>query len=442
MRTFEKLLIALAAVFVCFAFSGCSSFEMDAESLMQPPSLNEEQAKLNSALTEVIGENYKLHYPSIGGTNSAFIFYDLDDDGAEEAITFYSVNDDNIRINILEKNKENWVSIYEAAGASGEVEIVRFIETAKDEHCLAVKWDQEVGIYRFENQRLETLYSAPCDGMSIVDINADGYDDIMTFSGGYVGSYSAALLFHSDEGLVAMDSVNISTPYSGIMASQNGFLMEDKPAYFVDSEIYEGVYVTEVFTVREGRLKRETLANYLPKEAKEDNGTGSVIIISEYGKRGIYARNTAVCCTDIDKDGIMEMPVEYREEAATSDNTEIFFIDYIKCGETKEESYSVWFGFADPEGEYRFELPEEWADTVDIQYNSGSEEYVFINIENGADILRIKAERVNEYRDRYDENYVLLGENGTMAYYVYAIAQKGDKFYLEPDTLKNRFEFT
>ena len=101
----------------------------------------------------------------------------------------------------------------------------------------------------------------------------------------------------------------------------------------------------------------------------------------------------------------------------------------------------MWFGFAEPSDGYCFELPKEWADTVDIQYNSGTDEYVFKNIENGADILRIRSEFVNEYHDRYDENYVFVGENGTKAFYVYSLAQKGDKFYLAPESFIDRFSF-
>ena len=85
---------------------------------MQPPSLTEEQAKLNDALKSVIGDSFYLKYPMNEGSNSAFMFCDLDEDGTEEALAFYSVREDEngTRINIMKNTGGSWTSVYEAAG--------------------------------------------------------------------------------------------------------------------------------------------------------------------------------------------------------------------------------------------------------------------------------------------------------------------------------------
>ena len=90
----KKFLITAASLILCFVFSGCNVLEMDTEALMKPPVFTAEQEKLNAALTEVIGESYVLRYPKTGELNSAFIFKDLDGDGTEEAMAFYSVYDE------------------------------------------------------------------------------------------------------------------------------------------------------------------------------------------------------------------------------------------------------------------------------------------------------------------------------------------------------------
>ena len=87
----KKTLLVLAAMFFCLAFSGCTVFETDTEALMKPPVFTEEQEKLNSALANILGESYVLKYPENGETNSAFVFRDLDGDGTEEAMAFYSL---------------------------------------------------------------------------------------------------------------------------------------------------------------------------------------------------------------------------------------------------------------------------------------------------------------------------------------------------------------
>ena len=130
----KKLLLLFAAVFFVLGFSGCSAFETDTEALMQPPSLTEEQAKLNDALTGVTGGDFYLKYPLNNGSNSAFMFCDLDGDDSEEALAFYSAGDDSsgTRINILRQSGGDWVSVYEAAGSSGDISDVHFLDTGKE----------------------------------------------------------------------------------------------------------------------------------------------------------------------------------------------------------------------------------------------------------------------------------------------------------------------
>ena len=152
------MLFAILAL--SLSFSGCTFFETDTEALMRPPVFTEEQEKLNKALTEVIGESYVLKYPQTGEMNSAFIFKDLDNDGTEEAMAFYSLLDDSTRINILKKEGENWVSVYEAAGFYGEIEKVEFAEMDEKGEAIIIKWEQEAGIYRYESERLESISSA------------------------------------------------------------------------------------------------------------------------------------------------------------------------------------------------------------------------------------------------------------------------------------------
>ena len=90
----KKILLMFAAALFAVAFSGCSAFETDTEALMQPPSLTEEQAKLNDALTNVIGENFYLKYPLNGGSNSAFMFCSLLNDSKTVSQTFVMLSID------------------------------------------------------------------------------------------------------------------------------------------------------------------------------------------------------------------------------------------------------------------------------------------------------------------------------------------------------------
>lgn len=431
----KKLLILLAAAALALCFSGCSAFETDTEALMQPPSLTEEQAKLNDALTSVIGENFYLKYPFNEGSSSAFMFCDLDGDGKEEALAFYSTGEDSTgtRINILQQKNEDWVSVYEAAGSSGDISDVHFLDIGK-EKLLVVKWEKEVGIYEFIESRLEQLYMSPCDGIELADMNDDEVLDIIVFSGSYDGRSVARIIYSSNGAMEISEAVYITAEYGNIYSTVSGELGDGHKGFFIDSKIYDNIYLTEVLILSEGRTVRHTIASFVEDEDEESNGTGFV-----FTKRGMYARNTMAVCKDIDGDGIVEMPIEIRDDAATVDNEKLYFIKYVKFNGTDSET--VWYGFAGGDEEFIFRLEEEWTEGVTITYDTAYGEYLFAGEESGEELLRIRSAPADEYQDIYRDNEVLAAKNGTKAFYVTVCTKEGDEYFIEPESCKERFEF-
>lgn len=433
----KKILLLAAAAFFALAFSGCSAFETDTEALMQPPSLTEEQAKLNDALTSVIGDSFYLKYPQIEGSNSAFMFCDLDGDGSEEALAFYSAGDDSsgTRINILRHSGGDWVSVYEAAGSTGDISDVYFLDTGK-EKLLVVKWDKEVGIYEFVSDRLEQLYMSPCDGIELADMNGDDVLDVLVFGGSYDNRCTARILYSGGDGMEISEAAYINAEYANIYSTAVGGLGDGRRGFFVDSKIYDNIYLTEVLVLEGKRTLRYTIASFIVEE-EESSGTGFVI-----SKRGMYARNTAAVCTDIDGDGVIEMPVEIREDTVTTDSydeSRLYFIEYVKYDGT--DALPVWYGFANGEDGYVFRLEKEWSDGVAIRYNADFDEYSFIDTEKGEEVLSIRSASAGAYRDIYEDNEVLAGKNGTKAFYVTVRAKEGDRYYISPESCKERFTF-
>ncbi|MEG1687292.1 MAG: hypothetical protein RR276_05360, partial [Angelakisella sp.] len=100
--------LLLVAVLLCVTFAGCAPVESNAENLMQPPKLTEVQAQVDTALREAVGQEFNLKYPRNGEHRSAFNFLDLDSDGADEAIAFFSTSDNVIQIAMLRQTNDSW----------------------------------------------------------------------------------------------------------------------------------------------------------------------------------------------------------------------------------------------------------------------------------------------------------------------------------------------
>ena len=439
----KKLFLVLAAALLVLAFSGCSVYETDTESLMRPPLMSEEQEKLNEALSKVAGENYTLKYPETGETNSAFVFKDLDMDGNKEAMAFYSSVDESTRINILKKEGDGWVSVYEAAGFSGEIKSIDFAEMDKNGTVLLVKWDDRIGVYRYKNNRLETIYSGNSSGATIADINKDGYSDIVVFKETDMNRSLFSVIYSDGAEVLMTEDISVHAQFDSIMSAKTAKLNSEKTAYFIDSVIYEGVYLTEIITLEEGELKRHTLADFVDYEEEEEEepseNSGTIIIIGgNLGKRGIFLRNTAVSCMDTNKDGIMEFPVEVREDYAKEKNSNIYYLQYMQVAE--ETAYPVWNGVANSENGYLFALPIQWNDRVTPSFNSLNNELVFSETETGKVVFKICMVQKSDYQDKY-EDYTLAAEDGTRNFYAKSFVEPETPFYLEPEQYENFFIF-
>ena len=442
MFVFLKRFFVVAGIMtLVFAFSGCTAFETDTEALLSPPVFTEEQENLNFALTEVIGEDYVLKYPENGSTNSAFIFEDLDEDGTEEAIAFYSVLDENTRINVLKNEKGKWISVYTAPGFYGDIQKVDFVKIDEKGPAVIIKWEQEIGIYRYEKEKLESVYREICEGFEVADIDGNGFHEVAVFTGSPMRRTMVNIIHGENGGIKVSEQISIHAQYDKIYAKTSGLLNEGKSAYFIDSEISEGVYLTEIMTFENGEAKREFVADFVETgdEKTEEDTSGIVVVLGgDYGERGIFLRNTKIGCLDTNGDGIIEMPVELREDYAQDKSSEIFFLQYMQYNGEKSEP--VWNGVANTESGYLFTVPESWNKKVSVQNGSSTDSFVFTNVKTGAAVLEIFAVSKNDYQDKY-EDYILAAEDETKNYYVKLAEGEESEFYIAPETISESFIF-
>ena len=124
MKAFKILSLA----FTVFILTGCS-FSASIDTLMSPPKLSVEQEQIYNALTDAAGTSISLKYPKSGKYLSAFIVEDIDGDGGNEAIVFYektslAVEENTLRINILDKDGDKWRSVCDTSADGTEIEKV------------------------------------------------------------------------------------------------------------------------------------------------------------------------------------------------------------------------------------------------------------------------------------------------------------------------------
>lgn len=131
----KSLLLFVLLIVLGVSLSGCSlvsGFPMS--KTIRPPRLEGEKQALQLAFEKNAGEKVTLKSPSKGSYLSPFVLYDINGDGIEEAFVFYSDSsaDTSVRVNILQKIEDNWVSVADLKGSGNAVYEIEFIDANID----------------------------------------------------------------------------------------------------------------------------------------------------------------------------------------------------------------------------------------------------------------------------------------------------------------------
>ena len=141
---------------------------------------------------------------------------------------------------------------------------------------------------------------------------------------------------------------------------------------------------------------------------------------------------------DINGDGFIDLPVEYREDYAQEASEKIFFLQYMSCAGT--ETKPVWNGIANTEGGYLFAVPESWNEKISAAFGNSADELIFTDVSTGETILEICSVLKSDYQDKY-EDYIFAAEDETKNYYVKILAGPESEFGASPEDFKNSFIF-
>ena len=133
---------AAAAALAGLMLTGCSMPKTSIDSLLAPPRLNDEQSDIYAALVRETGADIRLLYPQKGSNRSAFLITNLDGEATPEALVFYqsaaSGVSGTVRLNVLDKQEDRWVSVNDLALDGSQVEDVTLMNVGTGAPMVAV----------------------------------------------------------------------------------------------------------------------------------------------------------------------------------------------------------------------------------------------------------------------------------------------------------------
>ena len=441
-----KSFVCLMLGMLMVLFSSCDKIQPDVESLLSPPKLTQEQREIYDALVETaVSSSIKLKYPKAGEYRSAFVMYDIDDDGEEEAIAFYDPQqeDPSVRIKILDKQNDEWVSVYDKANGSGGVDVDRVMfenVSSVDRKDMIIGWnlinraEKGVGIYSYEGEKLVSVYpdETTSDDMDtysemvVEDLNGDLRKELILLKNSTSTLRSSVRTVGYRLGRV---QPLVDQPLrDGIMGYSQ---IESTSLEGGGVKLYADVYLGESMM---GTEMLQVTADEIIYETQEDEVFNLTMRSSDLPSR------------DVNEDGIIEVPYNTPLPGYDSEVEDgaLYLTHYNQWEEG--QCIEVFSAVVNHENGYMFIMPPQWVDQVTVVTTFVSNEWKFIRfnetLENDSDaLLYINVYSEDEYKDRNTiSQRTLVDTKGIFEYYMYAPENADPELALTLEQAREQFQ--
>lgn len=310
MKKYFGILLSVCLVVLIGFFATKVSYQ-PVDTLIRPPKIEGENSDIQSAFEASVGDNYILKSPLAGEYRTSFIRKDLNSDGSDEIIVFYSLPDsiDVVRINILDKIDDSWVTISDLESTYNDIQQVSFADVDGDRNTeIIVCWrsfeaeiSNTLNIYEIvetQNQKsIESFFSKNYNEFLVCDVNNDDKTDIIIFEK-IAGSGTVEIkgtFYNFEQNSVSADGDFLLDP----AISSIGSVCFDRDAETEELRIYVDGYKTDTGMTTD-MIAWNQHDKVFYRQYDFDNSAISLIA----------TRSKNIICSDVNGDSFIEIPVE------------------------------------------------------------------------------------------------------------------------------------
>ncbi len=352
----KRITVFLVITALLISLCGCSMSGEDwGENLLKPPRPKGEMYNIQKALENAVTEKYTLKYPSLGDYRSAILQKDINNDGTEEALAFYSTTNDNtvtMHINLITKNGEKWQSVGDFKCVASGIETVDFKDMNKDGVLeILVGWsvygtvDKTVGVYGFDGEKLLQHITEEYTYYLCQDIDGDGNQELfVSHLDTKKEKAHARLIKITQKGILELGNVMLDSTVTSYYKPVVAKLANGNTAIYFDAAKGSGTK-TEILEITDSGMVNALLG----KDGTE---------ISTY-------RESNVTIRDMGGDGVYEIPVTVlltRNPQNESDNVYKTEWYTLKNGQLNL-SFSAIMNYVDG---YYIVIPDKWENRITV----------------------------------------------------------------------------
>lgn len=432
---FKRLCAVLLILALVFSLSGCSLTGGE-DSLLKPPRPVGDLFDIQKALENSVSEKYTLKFPTSGENRSAIQQYDINGDGVNEALAFYSTVADNIvtmHINLITKTGDNWRSVGDFRCIATGVDTVDFEDINGDGiKEILIGWsiygavDKTLGVYSYAKNQFSQRVMEGFTHYMCVDIDGDNKKELFI---SHLDSKnevaSAKLLRFTDTGVTELGNCTLDSTATAYYKPILGKLSNGNTAIYFDTVKGNGL-ATEVFEIRDS-----VMTNAL----KTKDGTA----ISTFRPSNIEIR-------DLNKDGVFEIPNPILiTQTPGVDNENIYITEwYTLKNEKMELSLSALMNYVDG---YYIVVPQKWQGKIAVTRDTPNRIRTIMALDkktgNSAETL-VKVQTVPIDQKQNEgavklENAIEITRNGEFCYMA-AVSETNGDTSVTLDEFKNMFK--
>lgn len=353
----------------CWLLGGCSALSFDVRSQLVPPTPTGDEQKIQEALqrylTEEYGaaqaEQYKLKYPMEGAYRTAFIVEDIDADGTDEALVFYTIDNDTeyIHLNYLRKLGSEWESMGDWESESTHVLEVRFGDMNGDGKQellvgfeLSSTRDSQLSLFELTKLSMTVLGSYLYTDFYLGNVSSDDWQDLLLLRVSSTEPSVVARLFSLREEITELGSVSL-----------DGYIRSFGNVCFTPvTDTVAGVYL-DGYKDNGGMVTELICWDGTTLTAPFYDADTNLTTLTE--------RESGIEMTDVDADGVTEWPQSERIEAAPGAPEGAgprWMTRWCTWDHDAREVHTELYSVVVPEDNYLFVADETWLGTISASY--------------------------------------------------------------------------
>ncbi len=434
----RRVLLAVM-LFLALALCGCESLTFSVDGLMSAPSIADEQAAVHQALIESVGKSVTLCYPRSGEYRSAFVFADIDSDGSDEALAFYTPSQagssENVRVSVLDSDGDgSWHAMYELAGRGSSIDTVMIADYGDAADIIigygtSLHAENNVSIYRYGDGMLASRFDGTYSVLEMADIDSCGNKEIIIVR--RTGTSVSVSIIKTDDGLdYKTKDRTLYSSAASIASSRFGGLTDSQNAMFIDIINEEGEVATEVVTFVNGEIVSPT----------SDNPQLSWLTV----------RPSGYLSADYDGDGIIEIPTvsPFLGYASSPGVEPVYMTSWLSYSLDIGMFSAEAFSYYDVTGGYVFTIPQRWLNFVTAVKSEQSGEISFVkydyetgNIADMPKLLSIAAVSSGNENDWINNGYSYVAGDDFVSCMSKTLAGADEPLLLTQDEIRNNLYY-